>query len=87
MPVTPTVSVWPQNISVRPAPRPSSTPTTFGRPCVTVSIDTSSPPRRISAAISVGDLALARRAAHQRRVHRVDGDELAQQLDRGIHIS
>ena len=52
MPVTPTVSVWPHNISVRPAPRPSSTPTTFGRPWVTVSIDTSSPPRRISAAIS-----------------------------------
>ena len=32
MPSTPTVSMWPQNISDGPGARPSSTPITFGRP-------------------------------------------------------
>jgi hypothetical protein len=50
IPTTPTVSVWPQNISVRPFVRPSSTPTTFGRPGATDSTTTSSPLFRISAA-------------------------------------
>ena len=35
IPLTPTVSVCPQNISDRPGARPSSTPTTFGRPGTT----------------------------------------------------
>src|SRR5262249_2454199 len=45
MPATPTVSVWPQNISAGPLRFPSMTPTTFGRPSATGSIDTSRPLR------------------------------------------
>ena len=42
---------------------------------------------RISAATTVGDLPLARRAGHERRVDGVDGDEIAQQADGWIHRS
>src|ERR1051326_580769 len=52
MPATPTVSVCPQKISDRPRARPSRTPTTFGRPGATSSIETSRPIRRRCAAMA-----------------------------------
>src|SRR5215203_7235707 len=50
MPSTPTVSRWPQNMSVGPGCLPSSTPTTLGRPGSISCSSTSSPQLRIDAA-------------------------------------
>ena len=71
MPATPTVSVWPQNISVRPWLAPSSTPTTLGRPGATSSTCTSRPARASRRRRRRRSL-LARRAGHERRVDRID---------------
>ena len=79
MPSTPTVSMWPQNISDGPGARPSSTPITLGRPGATSCSSTSSPSRRMCVGDAVGDLPLAGGAGHERRIHRIDRDELAQQ--------
>ena len=54
MPATPTVSMCPQNISERPGARPSSVPTTLGRPGATswtstVEADARASPRRAPA--------------------------------------
>ena len=81
MPSTPTVSMCPQNISDRPGARPSSTPMTFGRPGATSCSCTSSPMRRMCAGDRRRDPRFARGARHERRVDRVDGDEIAQEVD------
>ena len=87
MPATPTVSMWPQNISERPGARAlERRRRRSGRPgAASCSLD-----RQADASNScrqrARDRRLARRARHERRVHRVDGDEVAQQADRWVSI-
>ena len=76
MPATPTVSVWPQNISERPGARPSSTPTTFGRPGRDLGSRRRDRSREL-AAIRRATSASPRAPGDERRIHRVDRDEIA----------
>ena len=85
MPSTPTVSTWPQSISDRPRPRPSSTPMTFGRPGAASCISTSRPMLPQVRGDRRGDRRFAGRARHERRIDRIDRDEIAQQPDGGVH--
>ncbi len=52
MPSTPTVSMCPHSISVRPGSPPSSTPITFGRPGAASCISTPSPSPRMCTAMA-----------------------------------
>ena len=84
MPATPTVSVWPQNINDRPGARPSQ------------HADDVRPARRDLGDMDVEpershllgqpprDRQLPCRARHERRVHRVDGHEIAEQATEGV---
>ena len=54
---------------------------TFGRPGADVLHLDVEPSRRMCAATASAICALARRARDERRVHGVDGDEVAQQRD------
>ena len=56
--------------------RPSSTPITLGRPGATSCNSTSRPIARSWSAIARGNRRLTRRARHQRRIDRIDRDEI-----------
>ena len=81
MPATPTVSTWPQNISAGPGARPSSTPTTFGRPGSTSTMSTMRPALDALGGDAPRDLPFAAGAGDERRIHRVDGDKVFEQPD------
>ena len=86
MPATPTVSVCPQNIRLRPGARPVERADDVG-PAGRGLRDLD---RQADGAHLLGDAArdgeLAGGAGHERRVHRVDRDEIAQQPHGGIRV-
>ena len=87
MPATPTVSVWPQNISVRPFVAPFEHADDVGPSAARPSTDDVEADAPHLGGDGVGDLALARRAGHERRVDGVDRDQIAEQADGWIHGS
>ena len=84
IPATPTVSMWPQNIIAGPGDAAFEHANHIGPPRRRVLHDDVESRRRHRAPRDLGDLALPRRAGHQRRVHGVGGDQVGQQRD-GIH--
>ena len=81
MPATPTVSMWPQNISDRPGARPSSVADDVGAAGRDVlRLDASGRCRRIAAVSVARDGRFAGRAGHQRRVDRIDRDQILEEL-------
>ena len=74
----------PQNISDRPGSAPSITPTTLVRPGTTSCTVDVEPRTPHVFGDRVGNRTFAGSARHQRRIDRIDRDELAQQRDAGI---